>query len=191
MGGLLKWVLANAKIRSILFSMKISLVVPNIDLKDEVWAFRTEMLSESDQIFGAGSLELCATYEDWLQKCNSDRTKPTKGRVRASQYIGVDESGKVVGAIQLRHKLNEYLENFGGHIGYSVRPSERRKGYATKMLRQCLELAYKDGIPKVLVTCDITNPASEGVIRKLGGVYEDTRTDPSGASKKRFWIRTS
>ena len=91
--------------------------------------------------------------------------------------------------LQVRHCFNCFLEKYGGHIGYSIRPSERKKGYAKEMLRQTLPFCKEIGLKKVLITCIDGNIASEKVILANGGVYESTITEPStGVRLKRFWI---
>ena len=96
---------------------------------------------------------------------------------------------EVVGRIGLRLELNEELEKLGGHIGYIVRPSYRRKGIATKMLALALETDYAKDIGKLLLTCDVDNEASERTIVKNGGVFYDIVELESRANKKRFWIK--
>ncbi len=79
--------------------------------------------------------------------------------------------------------------DYGGHIGYSVRPSERRKGYATEMLRQCLPHCKAPGLDRVLITCADSNEASRQVILANGGLYEKTVFEPLGQRNlKRYWI---
>lgn len=80
-----------------------------------------------------------------------------------------------LGRLAIRHSLTEWLLNYGGHIGYDVRPTARRRGHATAMLREALPLARALGITSVLITCDTTNVASRKVIEACGGVLEDER----------------
>jgi len=91
--------------------------------------------------------------------------------------------------IQIRHYFNEYLEKYAGHIGYSVRPSERRKGYAKEMLKNVLPFCREIGLEKVLVVCIDGNIGSEKTILANGGVYESTVLEPNeNRNLKRFWI---
>ena len=106
--------------------------------------------------------------------------------VQADTYFLVEQE-RILGAINIRWTLNAYLENFGGHIGYGVRPSERKKGYATKMLKLALEVCQQRGLSKVLVTCDENNEASKRTILKCGGKYEDSRV-LEGEVVERYWI---
>jgi predicted acetyltransferase len=100
--------------------------------------------------------------------------------------------GVIVGRLMLRHSLNDFLRRVGGHIGYIVVPGYRRRGHATEMLRQSLDLARTVGLQKVLVTCDEENVASRRTIEKCGGEYEDTLSSPEApAGKRRYWIGLS
>lgn len=105
-----------------------------------------------------------------------------------SFLVGVVE-GIVVGRLSLRHRLNESLRAFGGHIGYGVVPSQRRKGYAGDMLRQALPLCRQLGIERALISCDIDNQASRKVIESAGGQYDSTTDLPELEIQKRiYWI---
>lgn len=96
------------------------------------------------------------------------------------------EGTEYLGRIAIRHRLNSFLRDYGGHIGYDVRPSARRRGHATAMLRQALPVAHRLGIDPALVTCDVDNVASRKVIEANGGVFEDQR-----GVKLRYWIATA
>jgi len=91
--------------------------------------------------------------------------------------------------IDIRHELNEYLLNFGGHIGYGIKTSERRKGYATEMLRLALEKARELNLKKVLLTCNKTNYGSARTIQKNGGILENKILNPKDKQiTQRYWI---
>lgn len=141
---------------------------------------------------GYSSMQNFDTYEEWLEKTELDldfeNIKP--GRVPAIVYLAVRNSdNKVVGIINIRYKFNEYLENYGGHIGYSIRATERRKGYGKKQLMLALEKCLEIPIDKVLITCRETNIGSEKTIKSCGGVYEDTRyCNKEKDNLKRYWI---
>ncbi|WP_028608352.1 GNAT family N-acetyltransferase [Paenibacillus harenae] len=110
------------------------------------------------------------------------------GWVKNSTYWLVAEEKRVVGAVNIRHALTEHLFNCGGHIGYGIRPSDRRKGYATKLLALALEEARELGILNALVVCDATNTASERTILNNGGIEDESFTEEDGNVVKRFWI---
>lgn len=111
------------------------------------------------------------------------------GKVPDSVFFLLDiERDILLGAVNIRHYLNDYLLQFAGHIGDGVRPSERRKGYATEMIRLALIECKKIGINKVLMICDKANIGSAKSIIKNGGVLENEFVDDNGKTYQRYWI---
>ena len=125
------------------------------------------------------------SYENWLEtNLNKEMgINLPENRVPSIQFVLFDESGHALGFLNLRLRLNEGLLNYAGNIGYSIRPSERGKGYARETLRQGLQVAKEKNIKKALVTCSVNNPASRAVILANGGILEDVRN-----GVERYWI---
>ena len=124
-------------------------------------------------------------YEEWLEEnlqAEAGLNIP-ENWVPAIQLVSFDVAGQALGFLNLRLRLNDYLLENGGHIGYSIRPSERGKGYAKESLRQGLQIAKEKNIHRVLVTCSIKNLASQAVILANGGQLEDIRHET-----ERYWI---
>lgn len=168
------------------------LIKPDISFENDIKAFRKEMLDMDSSMDGTGPLKGMDNIPDWLEfnrRCENKETVP-ENLVTCEQYIYVRESdNKIVGMIQFRHYFNEFLEKYGGHIGYSVRPDERRKGYAKLMLADCLKICKSYGLRKILVTCIQENIGSKGTILANGGVYESTiYFEPDDVYLERYWI---
>ena len=169
---------------------KIILIKPDLSYADEIIKYKEESLKESPIINGSAGLDRLSSIEDWLEELNKRSCEDTvpKGLVPSSTYLGVREKDNyIVGMIDIRHYLNEYLTQVGGNIGYSVRKSERNKGYAKQMLKLALEKCKELKIKKVLITCDEDNIASEKVILSANAKFEDIRCI-DGKNIKRFWI---
>ena len=173
---------------------EIKLAEPTAEYADDLWAFRQEIIEadadSDDQFAGCMSLDKCKSAEEWIRICSlrkSDETCESVGTtVPSHTFLAIRKSdNRIVGVIDLRHHIDHpILGTWGGHCGYSVRPSERRKGYATEMLRLDILKAKELGIDKMLVTCDEGNVASERTIIAGGGVYENT-IDVEGDKMKR------
>ena len=116
-------------------------------------------------------------------------TEPKDVKVPDSVYFLLDVDRDILlGAVNIRHYLNDYLLQYGGHIGDGIRPSERRKGYATEMIRLALIECKKMGIHRALMVCDKTNIGSAKSIIKNGGVLENEFVDEEGNTQQRYWI---
>ena len=172
---------------------EIRLIKPTMEYARDIMDFRRELqaANDADCFAGCGSLEGCETAEEWL--CILDEMEKRKSRpgesVPSSSYIAVRCSdNRVVGIIDLRHHIDHpILGVWGGHMGYSVRPSERGKGYAKEMLRLNLQNCRDRKLDKVLITCSRENTASERMILASGGVFEkEVLVD--GEYIKRYWI---
>jgi predicted acetyltransferase len=132
----------------------------------------------------------CATWQDYLDRLERARrgVDLPPGRVPAT-FLGAEVDGRLVGRVSIRHELTSGLLEYGGHIGYGVRPAFRRRGYATEILRQSLKRAADLGVDRALLTCDDDNIASAAVIERCGGVLENvTRAGPHGSLARRYWI---
>lgn len=129
-------------------------------------------------------------YHDFDNYLNNLELKEAKdGLVPDSVFFLLDEDRKkLIGAVNIRHYLNDYLLKFGGHIGDGIRPSERKKGYATKMIELALIECKKLGMDKVLITCNKSNIASAKTIIKNGGILENEIKDFDGEIIQRYWI---
>ena len=125
------------------------------------------------------------SYEEWLESNQNQEMgiNLPEGWVPAIQLVAFSEKCQAVGFLNLRLRLSNFLLEEGGHIGYSIRPSERGKGYAKVTLRQGLQVAKEKNIKKALVTCSVNNPASRAVILANGGLIEDVRD-----GVERYWI---
>lgn len=170
--------------------MKFALVEASKELKDAYLNYIGEWEKSGDKIVPAASRrngkEFEEVFNEWkLEESDAIRAK---GYVPAKLYFFVNEENYIIGALHFRSELNERLLSTGGHIGYGIRPSERKKGYATKMLSLALPIGRKLGLSKVLITCNKDNLGSAGTIKNNGGVLENEVTEDNGNIVQRYWI---
>lgn len=174
--------------------MKLQLILPAIKYKKIIEEYQLLFKDKQEVIHGSASLGDAHSIDSWLLETelnqNEDTVKP--GLVPSTTYLAIDEDlgvKRVVGMVDIRHRLNDHLLAYGGHIGYSVAPDLRNQGYAKAILAlaliKCKELEIED----VLVTCDVNNVASSKVIMSAGATLENI-VDYNGKSQARYWIKT-
>ncbi|MEY2303740.1 GNAT family N-acetyltransferase [Bacillus tropicus] len=170
--------------------MNVSLLTPTTDLQDEYLDFYNEWKDSGETmipwVISKDPSNFPAMVQELLDAHNG--VNLPQSWVPDSTYWLVTDNNRIVGAVNIRHSLTEHLFNTGGHIGYGIRPSERRKGYATKLLELSLEKTKKLNITRALVVCDEVNTASEKTILHNGGVRDDDFIEEDGNVVRRFWI---
>ena len=170
---------------------ELRLVRPAPEHIEELQKFRQELLEaeDADSFAGCSRLEHYKDMREWMEMVWRQEQEVEPGKVPSHVYLAIRQSdGRMVGIIDLRTSIDHpILGLWGGHIGYTVRPDERGKGYAREMLRLNLENCRQRGLDKVMVTCTRNNPASERTILGCGGVFErEVLVD--GEWIKRYWI---
>lgn len=127
-------------------------------------------------------------FDEYLLALRQAETEPLAGLVPATQYWLVADNAGYLGEVSLRHHLNESLKRFGGHLGYKIRPSQRRKGYGSLLCKLAIEAARRRGIGDILITCDDDNRGSWKIIEANGGVLVDRVDNMRGTLTRRYWV---
>jgi len=171
---------------------KLKLVRPNMSLKLQYEEMMNEWLAFGGRLSPATLQNDGVPYETWLQWMKNDTLETTcpPRAVPQTLYFALRNDGKLVGAIAVRHKLNELTinESSGGHIVFGVRPTERRKGYAKEILRMALIKLKEHGITNAIINCDFDNIESEKTILACGGMLQNDVANNGGAKVKQFMI---
>ena len=172
---------------------------PSLNRKDEIIEYLDEFIKYNSNINGTGGLDKIYegyTFEEALNRCNNmedeDYAKKCNKATGKTFLLIRSEDNKIVGTINVRWNLTEAMKKFGGNIGYSIRPTERRKGYNKINLYLGLIKAYNEfGLDKVMLDCDVNNLGSDKTIKALGGVLERCELDPSDSTlTNAYWIDT-
>jgi len=162
---------------------------PSKDLEKEIWEYRQEYLDFGETgINGSCGLARYDNFDEWLELVLSIEKDKLRNNVHASTFFSIRKTdNKIIGSIQLRHFLTPELEKHGGHIGYGIRPSERRKGYGKQQLLLALEEASHLKIPRVMIICDKDNVPSMKTAISCGGILA-CENIYEGKAQQIYWI---
>lgn len=169
---------------------RLKLVLPKAEYEAACLTYRKEFQQGNEVMHGTSGLAHAESFDAWLRDVEDGQYEDrlVGNRIPATTYLAVTiDTNHLVGIVNIRHKLNDYLKTLGGHIGYSVRKSERQRGYATEMLGLALESCKTLGIPRALITCDQDNHASAKTIKNNHGQLERTFMH-EGTMIEHYWI---
>lgn len=169
---------------------------PSLERKNEIIDYLDEFVRFGSDINGSGSLDKIYdgyTFEEALDRClkmeDEDYAKSVNRCPGKTFLLIREDDNRIVGSINIRWNLNEEMLRFGGHIGYGIRPTERRKGYNKINLYMGIIEARKVGLDRIMLDCDVNNLGSDKTLKALGGKLERTETDPSdGTLTNVYWF---
>lgn len=169
---------------------------PSLERKDEIIEYLDEFVKYNSNINGTGSLDKIYdgyTFEEALERClnmKNEEYAKSINRVPGKTFLLIRKNdNKIVGTINIRWNLSEKMLEFGGHIGYGIRPIERRKGYNKIQLYLVLLEAQKLNLDKVMIDCSVDNLGSDKTIKALGGILERCELDESDNTMTNvYWI---
>ncbi len=169
--------------------MEVRLILPTPAEKEQILAYKAAFLQQGDSMDGTAGLKDAPSFAAWFTAWQNNGKEETvqPGLVPSTTYLAVDGAGNLLGMIDVRHRLNDHLLQFGGHIGYSVLPAQRKKGIATQMLALALVKCKALGITRALITCDKANIASAKTILANGGVLENEVSEGARITQ-RYWV---
>lgn len=143
------------------------------------------------ELHGGALLEKSNSFSSWLNQLaeNSDKSTVNKDWVVSSTFFAIRKSDeKIIGMVDIRHELNDFLRSYGGHIGIGIRPKERKKGYAKEMTKKALKCCKEIGLSKIMVACYKENIVSRNVILDCGGILEKEFIYNDKKTVQVFWI---
>jgi len=169
---------------------------PSLERKNEIIDYLDEFVRFGSDINGSGSLDKIYdgyTFEEALDRClkmeDEDYAKSVNRCPGKTFLLIREDDNRIVGSINIRWNLNEEMLRFGGHIGYGIRPTERRKGYNKINLYMGIIEARKVGLDRIMLDCDVNNLGSDKTLKALGGKLERTEIDPSdGTLTNVYWF---
>ena len=171
---------------------ELELVRPMPSHKNSAEEFKQEFYNCGEQVINGSAWLDRMEYDEWLENTRRNNSSETvrPDWVVADTFFAVRKNdGRLIGTVDIRHSIdNEFLSEYGGHIGYAVRPSERRKGYATQILKMALKHAKSIGLSRVMLGCYSDNLASIKTIEKCGGVLIETKPYVDGRPMNVYWI---
>lgn len=173
---------------------KIKLTKPTKEYEKQAMEYKQEHFANGETTIHASSLwDKMESYDEWLEllKNNSKKETVQNNWTVSSEFFGIREKdNKIVGMISIRHELiNDFLRNYAGHIGYGVRPTERRKGYVTQMLKQALTYCKEElKLKKVMISCNKENVGSRKTIINAGGILEREYQTDNGENIQIYWV---
>lgn len=179
--------------------MKFYLETPTLKRKEDALNYLKEHQEYDSDINGTGGMDECLdelTYENWLEiqdKMTNENYAESINRCPGKTYFLIrKEDNKIIGMINIRYNLTEAMLHFGGHIGYGIRPAERRKGYNKINLYLGLIKAKEEfNLDKVMLDCSVDNIGSNKTIKALGGILERCEIDPDDNTLTNvYWINT-
>lgn len=178
---------------------KFYLEIPSINRKQDALEYLNEHILYNSKINGTGGLDRCLkgmSYEEWLDnvlKMPNEEYAKSLGYVSGYTYFLVrGEDNKIIGMINIRYNLTEEMLKDAGHIGYGIRPTERKKGYAKLQLYLALKKSKEIGLDKVMISCIETNEASDRTIRALGGIFDRKELDKDkNINLNIYWINVN
>lgn len=174
--------------------MEIELIRPSMEYRRQIIEMMDEWSSTGEKIVPYSIRRIdYHNFDEYMYEFDQEVNGPIReGFVRNTTYFVYQAmTDKIVGAVNIRHTLNESLLQAGGHIGDGVRPSERRKGYATEMIRLALDKCRELNIDRVMMSCDKDNIGSSKSIMKNGGKLEKEFVNEEGVMEQIYWIELS